>query len=63
MTIWMEVSKDKYQLPVCLADSVGELAIKCGCSQNSIMSAMSHYKAGRAKSCRFVKVEIEENEE
>lgn len=62
MIVWLLVTKDKYQLPLEIADSAGELARKVGCSTNNIYSAVSHAKH-RGHNSRFVKVEIEEDEE
>ena len=59
--IWMEVTRDEYELPVRIADSVEELAEMCGTSTNTIRSNISHWKKGRLKTCRFRKVEIEED--
>ena len=56
--IWLEVTRDKYELPVKIADSVEELAEMCGTSKNTIMSTISNWKKGRLKTCRFRKVEL-----
>ena len=61
--VWMEVSKDKYELPIRVADSIGELAKMCHTTQNNISSQFYHYKAGRQKTCRFRKVEIDDEED
>ena len=58
--IWMEVTRDEYELPVKIADSVEELAEMCGTSTNTIRSTISHRKKGRLKTCVYRKVEIEE---
>jgi CYTH domain-containing protein len=60
--IWMEVTRDEYELPVKIADSVEELAEMCGTSTNTIRSTISHWKKGRLKTCVYRKVEIEEEE-
>lgn len=60
MTIWMKVTKDKYELPVAVADSASELARKLGCNVNTIYSAMSHIRTGRNKGSIYKKVEIED---
>lgn len=56
--IYMEVTPDKYELPVKIADSAVELAKLCGVSANNIYSSISHAKHRRQKRSRFVKVEI-----
>ena len=61
MNVWMRVSKDKYEFPEVIADSIYELAEKCGTSVNSIRSQMSHYKAGRLKR-RYVCVDVPDDD-
>lgn len=58
MYVWMKVTQDKYEHPVAVADSVQELSRITGDSVNSIRSWMSHYKSGRLKTRKFVKVNI-----
>lgn len=58
--IWMEVTQDKYELPVAIADTAKELAEIVGTTTNNIVSQCSHYRKGRLKSSRFRMIEIEE---
>lgn len=60
MTLWMMVSKDKYELPLAVADSAPQLAEMVGVSVNSIFSSYSCYIHGKHKFSRYRKVEIEE---
>lgn len=62
MVIWMEVSKDRYELPVVIADSCAELARRCRVNQTSIWKHMFRCRHGLIKRQRFVKVEVEEDE-
>lgn len=62
VTIWMMVTSDKFELPVAVADSAGELARMVSCTENNIYSSYSHYKRGVHKRSRFIKVEFEEDE-
>lgn len=61
MTIWLQVTLDKYEFPVAVADTAEQLANLVGCSQNNIYSCVSHAKRYGYRS-RFVKVEIEEDD-
>ena len=63
MIVWMMVSKDKFELPEAIADSARELSEKTGVSENSIYSCVSHMNAGRLKTGRFRRVEIEEDDD
>ena len=62
MTVYMEVTRDEFELPVAVADSWEELAVMRKISISSIYSIMSHCKMHGWK-CRYIKVEIEDNEE
>lgn len=63
MTIWIEVTRDEYELPVRVADSATELAEMAGVSANNVYSTVSHYQHRTQKTARFHKVEIEEDDE
>jgi len=65
--VYMAVTADKYELPICVADTVVELARMCGTSENTISSQISRRKKnnmnyGRCTGRRYLRVEIgEEN--
>lgn len=61
-SVWMEITKDKYELPVIVASTAEELAILCGTTRNNVMSGACKGRKGLYKS-RFVIVEIQEDEE
>lgn len=54
MVIWMQVSTDKYKLPEVVADSIHELACKCGVKESSIYISMCRSRQGKMpeKYCR-----------
>lgn len=58
--VWMEISKDRYELPIYVADSAKELAELTG-KQNAtaIISAVSHAKK-RGGWCKYTRVPITE---
>jgi len=64
--VYMAVTADKYELPICLADTVVELARMCGTSENTIYSQISHRKHGKIINCglrtgqKYLRVEIDE---
>lgn len=60
MILYIKVTKDKFELPVAVADSVIELAEMTGTTKNTIYSTMSHLKEGRIKWSAYQKVEVEE---
>lgn len=62
MHVYMVVTDDIYEFPLVIADTAQALADKVGTTKNSVLSAISHAKAGRSHS-RFVKVEWEDEED
>lgn len=62
MFVYMKVTKDKYELPIAVANTVRELAAILGISENCISSSMSHERAGKSIS-PYKKIEIEEEDE
>lgn len=59
MFVWMKVTRDKYELPIAVADSASELAKMCGVSEQSVLSAICRKKAGKLKKTTYFKIEIE----
>jgi len=57
MKLYLLVTQDELELPLIVADSIKELAVKCGCTENAISVGISYKKNG-GKS-RFVKVEVD----
>lgn len=62
MTVWLYVTKDKYELPLAVADSIPLLARQLGVTTNSIYASMTHSRK-KGYRCRYVKVVIDESEE
>ena len=56
--VYMVVSKDKYELPLAVADSVAELARMIGLNRSTVASAMSHAKK-KGFNSHYVKVVID----
>ena len=56
--LYMEVTKDGYEFPIYICDSIKELSRLSGASENNIKSCLSKVKSGVLKKCRFVKVEL-----
>ena len=60
--IYMKVTRDKYEFPIEMADSVDELAQKLGTTKGNIRVTMSNAKRKGWRS-PYVRVEIEDDEE
>ena len=61
MYIWMMVTRDKYELPLAIADTARELAEMTGLHETSIMKGVLSYEAG-SKYSRFRKVRVDRSE-
>lgn len=59
MTLYMMVTRDKYELPMIVTESTKELADFAGVRLNAIHCAISNKKNNGRKFSRFVKVEID----
>lgn len=59
--VWIAVSQDEYELPIAVADSGTELAEILGIDKRTIFSTRSHYKDGTLKSCRYHKIEVDDD--
>lgn len=61
-TVWMAVTKDRYELPVAVADTERELAGLMGVHPDTIRGVLQRArKSGRR--CKYVKVQLQEDEE
>ena len=58
MTLYMEITKDEYELPVAVAESPTELARITGYTRNAILSAISHDYGKK----HFIKIDVEDDE-
>lgn len=63
MNVYMKVSRDKYELPIAIADTVGELAAMTGTTKESIFSNISHQQSGSIRNGSFKKVDIGDMDE
>lgn len=57
MHVYMLVSNDKYELPICIADTQRELAEMIGVKEDTIRSVMSRCRKSGRK-CRYVRVDF-----
>ena len=64
---FMRVTNDKYELPLCVAESVKELAEMAGVRPNSINVALGREEKGKKKTharkrkYKYIKVEMPED--
>ena len=63
MKLYMAVTPDRYELPLCIQDSPGELAEALGITINAVRSACAPGKAsksGRNRGYRIIRIEVNE---
>lgn len=60
--IWLKVTDDVFELPVCVANSCHELARRCGVTPNAIYSCMAKAKR-RGGGCIYQRIRVEKEEE
>lgn len=53
---WLAVTADKYELPIAVADTAGELAQLMGTTENNIRSAIAKNKNGKKNGYKFIRV-------
>ena len=58
MTLYVEISTDKYELPVAVAESVKELSELRGVSVFTIYNAMRQVRTGVTSKSKYIKVEV-----
>lgn len=60
MTLYLWVSKDEFELPLYVSDSLSELATVTNTRKNTISSIICKHKKGIIKKTRFVAVEVDD---
>ena len=63
MYVYMHVTKDKYELPLAVADSVKELADLVGVHPNDIHGVIYRARIRGSKRSKYVKVKIDDGED
>lgn len=56
--LWLMVTKDKYQLPLAVADTAEELGQMVGVSRTTIIKSVTHRKKSR-----YIRICIDEEDE
>lgn len=63
MIVYAKVTRDEYELPIAIADSVPELATITGATVDSIYLNITHQKSGRIKNGSYKRIDIGDVEE
>ena len=58
MKVYMKTTRDRYELPIAIADSPIELSRITNDDVSTIRSALCHVRSGRNKNSVYVEVEI-----
>jgi ribosomal protein L7Ae-like RNA K-turn-binding protein len=59
----MAVTADKYELPICIADTTKQLGKMLGISSNAVSSAIHKERNGKTRGYCIVRVDIDWNEQ
>ena len=62
MTLYMKVTRDKYELPVAVAETKAELARILGMEREKVRSAFAKAKKYGYKHSTYVEVEVDDND-
>ena len=60
--LYLAVTKDKYELPIAVAGTIRELAEMVGIKEGSLKTLIYKYYAGQITSCKYRRVELEDEE-
>lgn len=60
--IWLELSRDEYEFPIVMADTVQELARITGAKVATIRSTVSSWERGKIKAPKYVRIRYDESE-
>lgn len=60
MTLYLKITKDKYELPLAVAGSMRELSRMCRITESAVSHAM-HETQRRGGRCQYIKVEVDDN--
>lgn len=61
--VYMEVTRDEYELPVVVADSAFELAMLCGVHVSTVMHAVSTTSKRITKNSKYKRVWVSDSDE
>ena len=60
MYVYMKITKDRYELPVAIADTGEELAKICGVSINNVYNTIRKARLTGSR-CQYVRVDVEDD--
>jgi hypothetical protein len=63
MVLYLAVSPDRYGLPIAVADSARELERMLGLGRGTVISHISKVRHGTLRKQKYLKIEIDDEEE
>lgn len=63
MILWLAVSKDKYELPLAVADTAAELGRMIGVSGGNIRNIVNKHRTGKIIKTGYIKLEFDDTED
>ena len=62
MKLYLAITPDRYELPLAVCDSPGELARCYGVSKSCVLSNITHGDSGKVRGAKFIRTEVEEDQ-
>lgn len=56
--LYLAVTPDEFELPLCVCESVEEIAGVYGVSSNTVLSSITHDRSGKSTGRKFIRIEI-----
>ncbi|PHV69557.1 hypothetical protein CS063_15030 [Sporanaerobium hydrogeniformans] len=63
MILYLAVTADKYELPICVEDTMAGLAKKLGLSGGCVRSSLCKNRSGKVRGFAFRKIDVDVEEE
>lgn len=60
MVLYLEVTRDEFELPLAVADSIKELAKLRGVSRHTISHCVNDLENGKINKSKYLRVNVEE---
>lgn len=61
--LYLAVTPNEYELPMAVEETIADLAQKFGVNKNTLKSSISHDKSGKTTGRKFIRVEMDRDED
>lgn len=63
MILYLGVTTDEFELPLCVSDTAAELARMYGMTPKAVYSNMHNKQSGKNNGIKFLRIEVEDETE